>query len=264
MRTTSHPTSRTSDNHPRQGTRRALALAAVVAVGFGVAACTDGATSAATPGPSASRAGTATSTASTLTGSTADGLVWMRAEEQLAHDVYTTLYDTWGTVTFSRIASSEAKHVDAVVRLLDRYGVSDPESDHELGVFADPQVQDLYDQLVADGSVSITAALEVGAAIEELDIRDLRDRTAAGPPADVAAVYANLERGSRNHLRAFVGQLSARGVTHEAVYLDADDVAAIVAGSVETGNGQGNGQGQGHGHGTGRGHGAGGGRGRGH
>ena len=131
----------------------------------------------------------------------------MREEEQLAHDVYTTLGQIWDVRIFENIASSERSHIDAALGVLDNFGIDDPAVGNELGTFTDPQIQALYDRLVSDGSTSLVAALEVGAFIEELDIADLRLRASATEVEALTTLYANLEKGSRNHLRAFTSQL---------------------------------------------------------
>jgi hypothetical protein len=159
----------------------------------------------------------------------------MREEEQLAHDVYVALGDTWGLRIFENIAASETTHIDAVASLLDRYGIDDPALGNETGTFTDPAIQQLYDRLVTDGSVSLDEALAVGAFIEELDIRDLQTRAAATEIVAIAAVYADLERGSRNHLRAFTSQLDARGVVYEPTQLDPAAFEAIVSSETERG-----------------------------
>lgn len=163
------------------------------------------------------------------------GLLWMREEEQLAYDVYTTLGDMWGVRIFENIASSERTHIDLARGVLDRYDLADPAADNELGTFIDPQIQALYDQLVAEGSASLTAALEVGALVEDLDISDLRVRAAATDNADLTTLYAQLERGSRNHLRAFTSQLELRDVVYEPAHLDAAAYEEIVTSPTERG-----------------------------
>ena len=131
--------------------------------------------------------------------------VHARKEEKLAHDVYVTLHDLWGLRVFSNIAASEKQHTAAVATLLSRYGVSDPAAGNAVGEFTDPVLQKLYDELIAQGSTSVAAALKVGAAIEEIDILDLQERVAATTNADIVRVYGNLTAGSENHLRAFTG-----------------------------------------------------------
>jgi hypothetical protein len=165
------------------------------------------------------------------------GLMWMREEEQLAHDVYVALGDRWGLRIFENISRAETTHIDAVVDLLDRYGLDDPAEGNDAGTFTEPALQDLYDQLVADGSRSLEDALAVGAFVEELDIVDLSARSATTETAEISAVYADLERGSRNHLRAFVSQLDSRGVTYEPTQLDVAAFDAIVSSDTERGSG---------------------------
>jgi hypothetical protein len=159
----------------------------------------------------------------------AEGLQFMREEEKLARDVYLKLGDIWGLTTFSNIARSEQRHTDSVATLLSRYGVADPASD-KAGVFTNQTLQKLYGDLVAKGSASVEEALKVGAAIEEIDIRDLEDRLAKTDNADIQRVYGNLERGSDNHLRAFVSTLkSQNGEVYVPQYLSAEIYAGIVS-----------------------------------
>jgi hypothetical protein len=161
----------------------------------------------------------------------------MREEEQLAHDVYVALGDMWDLRIFDNISSAETAHVDAVSGLLDLHGLDDPAAGNDTGTFTDPALQRLYDQLVEDGSRSLEEALEVGAFIEELDLVDLAARSAATGTPEISRVYANLERGSRNHLRAFVSQLDSRGVTYEPTQLDSATFDAIVSSDTERGGG---------------------------
>jgi hypothetical protein len=160
-------------------------------------------------------------------------LLFMREEERLALDVYEVLAETWGLPIFSNIAEAEATHTDAVRVLLERYDLDDPVPSRDAGEYADAELQAAYDEFVALGTRSLEDALRVGAMIEELDIADLRARSADAP--DVAQVFDNLERGSRNHLRAFVGQLEQRGFDHAATYLTQAEVDEILGGDIERG-----------------------------
>ncbi|MCA9478045.1 MAG: DUF2202 domain-containing protein, partial [Nanoarchaeota archaeon] len=54
------------------------------------------------------------------------GLLFMREEEKLAHDVYITLYDQWGLQIFSNIASSEQTHTDGVAAVMAACVIDDP------------------------------------------------------------------------------------------------------------------------------------------
>jgi hypothetical protein len=178
----------------------------------------------------------------------AEGILFMREEEKLARDVYLVLYDQWGMQVFSNIAKSESTHMEAIKTLIDRYQLDDPVEGKEIGEFANEELQALYDQLVEQGSQSLVDALEVGAAIEEIDILDLEERLAQTDKADLQVVYDNLMRGSRNHLRAFVSSLEQQGVTYEPSYLSSEQFEEILSSGVEQGGsrgGQGNRGGQG-------------------
>jgi len=160
------------------------------------------------------------------------GLQFMREEEKLARDVYLTLYQKWGLTIFNNIANSEAAHMAAVKTLLDRYGIADPAAGKAVGVFTDASLQALYNQLIAQGSQALAAALKVGAAIEEIDIRDLKARLASTTRADIKSVYSNLLNGSYNHLRAFVSTLKTQtGGVYQPQYLDAATYQSIISGS---------------------------------
>ena len=175
----------------------------------------------------------------TLSDAEVEGLLYMREEEKLARDVYQALYEKWGMRIFQNIAQSEQSHMDAVKTLIDHYGLEDPAAGKAAGIFADPMLQALYDQLVAEGNQSLADALQVGAAIEEIDILDLEERIAQTDKADIQRVYGNLVRGSQNHLRAFVSTLQRReGETYEPQYLSQTAYEAIVDTLRERGQGR--------------------------
>ncbi len=53
--------------------------------------------------------------------------------------------------------------------------------------------------------------------------------------SDVAGTYAQLTRGSRNHLRAFHGRITGAGASYTPVHLDQAAYDAIVTSAKETG-----------------------------
>jgi hypothetical protein len=131
-------------------------------------------------------------------------LQYMREEEKLARDVYRAMAAEWPQATvFSRIAASEQRHMDAVKVVLNRYGIADPAAGKAAGRFTNPELQELYDELVAKGSRSLDAALGVGVTIERADIADLEKALEETGNPDLERLYGNLLRGSQNHLRAF-------------------------------------------------------------
>ncbi len=175
-------------------------------------------------------------TAADLSDEEIEGLLWMREEEKLARDVYLELYAQWNLSIFQNIANSEQAHTDSVKALLDQFGLADPMQTDTHGVFENPDLQALYDQLVSQGSQSLQAALEVGAAIEEIDILDLEENIAQTSNSAIRLVYENLLKGSRNHLRAFVTTLGQQtGEAYQPQYLSAEAYDAIVSTPSESG-----------------------------
>jgi len=258
-----------------------LVVAAIVAVigvtAAGVAAPSDGGADANLTAESNEAPGV-TATDTGLSDAEAEGILFMREEEKLARDVYLGLGDLWDLRIFDNIAASEQRHMDAILGLIETYGLEDPQTAEMIGVFANDELQTLYDGLMTMGAESVEAALEVGATVEEVDIADLEEYLAGTAAADIATVYENLLRGSRNHLRAFVSQLEAAGIDREAAVLDPALYESIVSSDTERGNGgsaqhdgnaasgsgehgDGTGVQRGRGHGGGQGHGGGGGQG---
>lgn len=142
-------------------------------------------------------------------------LLKMKDEEKLARDVYAALYEKWQSPVFSRIKDAESNHLEAVIRLLTYYGKD--ASVGQNGEFGSAEYKDLYGKLIAKGSVNLTEAFKVGALIEEMDSKDLEDALAVVTNANLKMVFENLQKGSRNHLRAFIRQLSALGESYTPV-----------------------------------------------
>jgi hypothetical protein len=141
-------------------------------------------------------------------------IIHIREEEKLARDVYLMLYQVYEAPIFANISESEQRHMDAMKRLIDNYGLDDPVKDDTIGMFANEYFTQLYTDLVAKGNGSYCAALQVGIAIEELDIEDIKIVLAEVTAKDVRRVFNNLLSGSYNHLSAFMNQHAAAGCPH--------------------------------------------------
>lgn len=141
-----------------------------------------------------------------LTEQEIEGLFYMREEEKLAHDVYYQFYEWYGRTIFLNICESEQKHTDAVLHLLNIYGLTDPAS-ATIGVFNNEILQALYDKLIEDGTGGLISALEVGVVIEETDIEDINRLMDQTKVKNILQVYGNLLSGSANHLSAFEREL---------------------------------------------------------
>jgi len=163
-----------------------------------------------------------------------ESLVFMREEEKLARDVYNSLYKIYATTIFTNIAASEQTHTDAVLALIERYNLVDPMATDVEGVFVNSELQWIYDNLVASGSISLLEALYVGATVEELDIYDLQNqKDYVVDNADIIYVYDNLLKGSRNHLRSFDKQIKNNGGVYTPVYISQEQYDSIINSPIE-------------------------------
>ncbi len=177
-------------------------------------------------------------TSTELTQDEIDALLFMREEEKLARDVYLALYEKWDLVIFKNIAKSEQRHMDSVKTLIDRFGLEDPMLG-EAGEFTNQELQSLYNELVIKGSQSITDALLVGGAIEEIDILDLQDGLKDTTNADVSRVFESLLRGSYNHLKAFVNTFNRQNSeAYQPQYMSQNAFDEIIGQSNANGNGR--------------------------
>jgi hypothetical protein len=220
----------------------ALVVAAVAAIQIGTSdASAQGGSANRGEGAAATAVHAEPDTGTPLTADEAAALQYMREEEKLAQDVYQVLGAKYDARVFTNIARSETEHTTTVKTFLDAFKVADPAAGRAAGSYADGDLQALYDQLVAQGGASLAEAVNVGIAIEERDIADLKARIAGTDREDLKAMYSNLLRASENHLRAFTRQLDGSGGTGGEGY----------------GSGQGGGQGQGYGGGQGQGSGQG-------
>jgi hypothetical protein len=136
-----------------------------------------------------------------------DGLIHMRLEEKVARDVYIFLGDFYNRQLFTNISESEQIHMDKMLALLIKYDVEDPAS-NEVGVFYQPEIQQLYDAFILQGQISYSEALLVGKAIEELDISDLGFQLTFVDNPDIVNVYTNLLAASQNHLATFLSHIN--------------------------------------------------------
>ena len=166
-----------------------------------------------------------------LSSSESEALLYMLEEEKLARDTYTYLNSLWTVNQFANIKQSEQRHMEAIQTLLDSYEIT-----YEIlpmGQFNNPSLQDLYNQLTAQGQSGLTQALQVGATIEDLDIVDLDNYLKEVTNPNIAQVFQRLQCGSRNHLRSFVFGLENAGASYTPVYLETETYETILDGNHE-------------------------------
>ena len=150
----------------------------------------------------------------------------MYAEEQMARDVYDSLFARWAVNPFGNIRQSERRHMAAMRTLLDRYGI--PVEEPVAGRFQDASLQRLYTEGVTSGSSGFAAALRAGALVEEADIRDLKECMRRTLRKDILEEYQYLLEGSERHLAAFSRRLSREGMVYAPVILPAAEYKRII------------------------------------
>jgi len=142
-----------------------------------------------------------------------DTLFFIFQEEKVARDVYITLGKLYtDEKTFANIQLSEQEHILSAQVLCERYGVDTSGvnlslEDDFVGQFELHLMQELYNQCIELGQVSLLEALKVGKLIEVTDIADL-EKAMEGMPSDVVNTYTNLRNGSLSHLDAFEAAIS--------------------------------------------------------
>lgn len=147
------------------------------------------------------------------TGAEAQDLLFLKQEEKLARDVYQALAARWNHTVFQNISRSEQSHMNAVDLLIKRYGLKDA-TPAGPGMFTYPELQALYDQLMASGSQSLENALAAGVVIEETDLASLDQILKETSQLAIRRVADNLRAASQKHLSAFnfaLQQLAAAG-----------------------------------------------------
>jgi hypothetical protein len=163
-----------------------------------------------------------------LTTQELNDLKFLREEEKLAHDVYVYSYAKYQEASFGSISQSEQRHMDAVLNLFDKYGITDNAS-AEVGVFNNPDLQQLYTDLVSQSAISATEALKVGAKIEDLDLNDIKHFVANTSNTSLLSTYATLSCGSKNHLRSFTDQLMSYGISYTPEFILLEEYNSILA-----------------------------------
>ena len=167
--------------------------------------------------------------ASPLSEAEKQGLIFMREEEKLAHDVYIAMSEVWDIPIFNNISRSETAHMEAVLGLLNKYEITDPVGDMKPGKFTNPEFTKLYQTLVNQGNTSLIDALKAGAFIEETDIADLQERIKISDNADLKLVYTNLLQASHRHLRAYCRNLDFRNASYVPRRLSQQEFDEIIS-----------------------------------
>jgi len=161
-----------------------------------------------------------------LTAREKDGLLFIWEEEKAARDLYNGLYEKNNMTIFLDLVRSESSHMDQARAVMEKHGLAVPPD--EPGIFQNQTLQEMHDQLLAEGLQSDQDALTVAAVFEEISIVDLEKELSASQPDDVRTVYEGLLAGSRKHLRSYVSDLEGQGIEYQPRYLEAEEFQEIV------------------------------------
>ncbi len=161
-----------------------------------------------------------------LTAREKDGLLFIWEEERVARDLYASLYEKNNLTIFLDLVRSESSHMDQARAVMEKHGLAVPPD--EPGIFQNQTLQEMHDQLLAEGLQSDQDALTVAAVFEEISIVDLEKELSASQPDDVRTVYEGLLAGSRKHLRSYVSDLKDQGIEYQPRYLEGEEFQEIV------------------------------------
>jgi len=154
-------------------------------------------------------------------------LLFVREEEKMAHDVYLFYSEIFKKPVFTNIMKSEKVHMDRVLCLLIHFNIDDPASD-EPGKFTNPDLQEMYNNLISLGSGTIIDALTAGATIEDFDIKDINGWIALTDNEAIIKVFTCLACASGNHLIAFTTLLDGYDVQYSPQYISSSEYLAII------------------------------------
>ena len=160
-----------------------------------------------------------TSAVVALTSREKEGMLFIWEEEKAARDLYTSLYEENNLTIFLDLMRSEQSHMDQIRAVIDQYGLAIPGRD-EPGAFQNQTLQEIHDELLAEGLQSDQDALKAAATFEEISIMDLEKELDATETEDIRIVYQGLLAGSRKHLRSYVADLHDQGIEYAPRYLD--------------------------------------------
>lgn len=172
-----------------------------------------------------------------MAGSNEQLLKTMYEEEKLSYDLYTEFFNRWGLNVFDQVRESEAIHMQRIKELMDTKDIPQGTgiAGGDKGVYESKEVQSLYDQYTVLGYISDITALETAALMEESDIANLRSRIKSQSDERTVKIFSQMERASRNHLRAFVKSLKLSGIDYRPAVLTQAEYDLIINNVTEKG-----------------------------
>lgn len=158
-------------------------------------------------------------------------LRFVREEVKMARDLCQEFYEKYQAPIFQTMAATQQDQMDLVEAKMDMENIV-VGGNNDVGVFSDPAIQKLYNEFCAEAGEQggLAGALKVTAKVQERAMSDLgiameEIRSGSDSKPGLHRLYADLESGSRNQLRAMVNALENLGEgPYKAQYLNQYDV----------------------------------------
>jgi hypothetical protein len=166
-----------------------------------------------------------------------NALIFMREEEKLSRDLAMQLDNNWKLRVFENIQKAEQHHMDAIACLMTKYQIPDPVGANPPGTFTNRELQQMYKTMLKEGLQSKQSALLVAAQMEDHDILNVNTLRATVNNEDILKVMDEINKGSRNHLRAYVRNLERyQKVVYRPTYISPEMYQQIINGPWEPGD----------------------------
>jgi hypothetical protein len=152
--------------------------------------------------------GTDGTVAATLSEAELNDLVFLVKLEKMAHEVYTTLSQTYSTMPIlGNISAAEYRHWKVLQNLFVKYGETDPtkDGDTDLGFscYNDEAMSNDYQEAIDYGAASLVQAMETGAILEQLELDSLTNAVGRTTLPDLTTIYTHFINADGAHLNAF-------------------------------------------------------------
>jgi hypothetical protein len=124
----------------------------------------------------------------------------MAQRTKVAHDLLVAFADRYDAFPVQLI-DAQTRELASVRVLLERYGVADPTAGLPAGLFADADVQERYDRLLADGLRDRASALEVSTRLAGDAASALGEALGHLHAPDVRHIYLHLLLAAHQQIR---------------------------------------------------------------
>ncbi|OHE05862.1 MAG: hypothetical protein A3G74_07225 [Sulfurimonas sp. RIFCSPLOWO2_12_FULL_34_6] len=119
------------------------------------------------------------------------------------HEIYVELSEQTELDEFDFASFLEGRQYDKLLFTADRLDVDTSSLSTETGVFSNAEIQNIYDTLMLEASVSTEAAVNVAIYMEESAIAELEVITDNTESILLERVYFGLENSSLNQINIF-------------------------------------------------------------